>query len=42
MLANDLVMPGAVDQVFGVYVNLYGSGIFLEQRAFYVLVPAQR
>ncbi len=42
VLANDLVMPGAVDQVFGVYVNVYGSGLFLEQRAFYVLVPAQR
>jgi hypothetical protein len=42
VLANDLVMPGAVDQVFGVYVNVYGNGLFLEQRAFYVLVPAQR
>ena len=42
VLANDLVMPVAVDQVFGVYVNVYGSGLFLEQRAFYVLVPAQR
>ena len=42
VLANDLVMPGAVDQVFSVFVNVYSSGLYLEQRTFYVLVPAQR
>lgn len=42
VLANDIVMPGPVDQVFGAYVNLYASGLFVEQRTFYVLVPAQR
>ncbi len=42
VLANDLVMPGAADQVFTVYVNVNSSGIFVEPRTFYVLVPAQR
>ncbi|MDB4929024.1 MAG: internalin, partial [Myxococcaceae bacterium] len=42
VLANDVVMPGAVDQVFAAYVNLYNSGLYLEQRTFYVLVPAPR
>lgn len=42
VLANDIVMPGPVDQAFAVYVNLYNSGLYLEQRTFYVLVPAQR
>jgi hypothetical protein len=42
VLANDLVMPGAVDQVFAAYVNVYNSGLFIEQRTFYVLVPAAR
>ncbi len=42
VMANDLVMPGAVDQVFAVYVNINGNGLFQEQRTFYVVVPAQR
>ena len=42
VLSNDLVMHGAVDQVFSVFVNIYSSGLYLEQRTFYVLVPAQR
>jgi hypothetical protein len=40
--ADDVVMPGAVDEVFAVYVNLYNDGRYLEKRTFYVLVPAPR